>query len=369
MPITLDDLRRFAVARSLFKPTTLQQALDRMGFVQADPIRAPARAQDLTLRHRVKGYRAGDLERLYAKLDVEEDFFLVYGFVSRPIHALMHPRSETDVPAEGPRPWSAARRKRALSVLEFVRERGAVHPREVDEHFSHGKTRNYWGGTSNASTQLLAAMHYRGMLRVTRRQGGVRIYAAQQHGAEPADAAERLRRLDTLVDAAVQTYAPLPAACLADLVRRLRFAVPQWHGELPRALKRAKERLSRTHTDGFDWYWPADENPARSEVPDAVRLLTPFDPVVWDRDRLELLWNWVYRFEAYTPAHKRKLGYYALPLLWRDRVIGWANLSVEDGKLESDFGYITARTPRDRVFKLELEAELDRVREFLAVDL
>ncbi|MGE5101430.1 MAG: DNA glycosylase AlkZ-like family protein, partial [Deltaproteobacteria bacterium] len=68
MPITLDDLRRFAVARSLFKPTTLQQALDRMGFVQADPIRAPARAQDLTLRHRVKGYRAGDLERLYAKL-------------------------------------------------------------------------------------------------------------------------------------------------------------------------------------------------------------------------------------------------------------------------------------------------------------
>src|SRR5690349_4205800 len=76
MPITLDDLRRFAVARSLFKPTTLRRALDRMGFVQADPIRAPARAQDLTLRHRVKDYRAGDLERLYPTLDVEEDFFL-----------------------------------------------------------------------------------------------------------------------------------------------------------------------------------------------------------------------------------------------------------------------------------------------------
>ena len=65
MLITLNDLRRFAVARSLFKPTTLKRALDRLGFVQADPIRAPARAQDLILRHRAKNYRAGDLERLY----------------------------------------------------------------------------------------------------------------------------------------------------------------------------------------------------------------------------------------------------------------------------------------------------------------
>jgi len=81
--VTLDDLRRFAVARSLFPPTTLTRALDTLGFVQADPIRAPARAQDLTLRHRVAGYRAGDLERLYHTLDIEEDVFINYGFVTR----------------------------------------------------------------------------------------------------------------------------------------------------------------------------------------------------------------------------------------------------------------------------------------------
>src|SRR5256885_12596249 len=62
------------------------------------------------------------------------------------------------------------------------------------------------------------------------------------------------------------------------------------------------------------------------------RLLAPFDPVVRDRTRFEMLWGWVYRFEAYTPAPKRKLGYYAMPLLWRDRVIGWGNLSVQDRK-------------------------------------
>src|SRR4249919_4329923 len=83
MAITLDHLRRYAVARSLFKPTTLARAIERLGFVQADPIRAPARAQDLTLRHRVVGYRAGDLERHYPKLPLEEDFFVNYGFLPR----------------------------------------------------------------------------------------------------------------------------------------------------------------------------------------------------------------------------------------------------------------------------------------------
>src|ERR1700729_958545 len=100
MPLTLDQLRRYAVARSLFKPTTLKRAIDRLGFVQADPIRAPARAQDLTLRHRVKGYRAGDLERHYVTLGVAEDVFINYGFVTSALQTLMHPRSVSRPPAE-----------------------------------------------------------------------------------------------------------------------------------------------------------------------------------------------------------------------------------------------------------------------------
>src|SRR3981081_4469002 len=105
MPIGLDDLRRFAVSNSLFTPTTLRRALHKFGFVQADPIRAPARAQDLILRHRVKGYYAGDLERRYAQLDIAEDFFINYRFVTRELQALMHPRSEFLVPAEGCLSW------------------------------------------------------------------------------------------------------------------------------------------------------------------------------------------------------------------------------------------------------------------------
>jgi len=364
--ITIDDLRRFAATRTFFPPTTLKRAIEKMGFVQADPIRSPARAQDLILRHRVKSYRAGDLERQYQKLGVEEDFFVTYGFVTASVNALMHPRSDTRVPADCNQPWHPSQTKRAEEVLEFVRARGTVHPREVDEHFSHGKVTNYWGGSSNATTQLLDAMLYRGLLRVERREAGIRLYTARVHQAAPEDLDEARRRLDALADVAIRLYSPLTDASLSDFVRRLRFAAPQWREELVAARQRAKERLSHAKIDGVDWYWPRGEDPSKSTVDDTVRLLAPFDPVVRDRARFELLWNWVYRFEAYTPPAKRKLGYYALPLLWRGWVIGWANLAVKNDELVSEIGFVD-KPPRDRAFKTELEAELCRIRVFLGL--
>ena len=358
-PLTLDDLRRFAVARSLFAPVTLKRAVDRLGFVQADPIRAPARAQDLTLRHRVKGYRAGDLERRFASLGIEEDVLINYGFVSRAVHRLMHPR--TKVPALPPVP-----RTRAHQLLAFVRERGEVHPREVDAHFSHGTVTNYWGGSSNATTHLLDALHYRGWLRVTRRERGIRVYAAR----DPAVAADDLspqERLDALVDIVVDEYAPLPAVSLSYVISRLRYAVPQWRRHVAAARARALRRLASARVDGIEWYWPRGERPRPTTVDASVRLLAPFDPIVWDRRRFELFWRWPYRFEAYTPAAQRKYGYYALPLLWRDHVIGWANLSVVEGRVRADLGYVAGKAPREREFSRALEAELNRVHDFLGV--
>jgi uncharacterized protein YcaQ len=251
MSITLSDLRRIAVTESLFRPTTLRRALQKLGFVQADPIRSPARAQDLILRHRVIGYRAGDLEHRYRKLDVQEDFFINYGFVTSSLQTLMHPR--TDICSPWARlPGPAARRKQAQLLLEFVRERSVVHPREVDEHFSHGKVKNYWGGSSNATTHLLDAMHYQGLLRVVRRENGIRLYSAYQHAPGPDDEAGCRERIDALADVAVRIYAPLPGRSLSTVVRRLAYAVPQWDDQMGSAVQRAKERLTHARIDGVD---------------------------------------------------------------------------------------------------------------------
>ncbi len=359
MTTTLDDLRRYAVARSLFPPTTLARAIAKLGFVQADPIRAPARAQDLILRHRVRRYRAGDLERRYPTLGLEESFFINYGFLPRANDALLHPRSARTK-------WPAKRRAAAEAVVAFVRERGEAHPRDVDDHFQYGRSRNWWGGMSRSATQLLELMHFGGHLRVVRREGGIRIYGprASPETGEPISSAGRL---DALVDLAVAKYAPVMGRSLSTLVRQLRYAVPQHRGELEAALARARERLASARIDGVEWYWPTDENPRarRWTRSDSVRFLTPFDPVVWDRRRFTAFWGWEYRFEAYTPAPKRKLGYYALPLLWRDQVVGWANVTGTGGEIRVTVGYPTGTAPRDRTYGDELEAEIERMRRFL----
>jgi len=212
-------------------------------------------------------------------------------------------------------------------------------------------------------------MHYRGLLRVARRDSGTRVYAARSTDPEleSFDQGAVNARIDVLVDLIVRKYAPLPGRSLAQLVRFLGGGVPQWSKHRAVSLERAKRRLASARIDGIDWYWPAAETPTSRgwRVEPAVRLFTPFDPVVWDRQRFELFWGWQYRFEAYTPAPKRKLGYYALPLLWGEQVIGWGNLSYASGSLRSSFGYLAGRAPREAAYRSALEAELERLRIFL----
>ena len=114
------------------------------------------------------------------------------------------------------------------------------------------------------------------------------------------------------------------------------------------------------------YLWSASRRTSRGEDQECcLRLLAPFDPIVWDRRRFEHLWGWPYRFEAYTPPEKRRFGYYAMPLLWGDAVIGWANVAVANGRLDVALGFAGSR-PRDKPFRRALDAELARMETFLA---
>lgn len=360
---SLDALRRYAIARSLFKPTSLPAAIRRLGFVQADPMRAPARAQDLILRLRVNGYRAGDLERRYTRLPIDEDCFVNYGFVPRDTLALLHPRAPRQ-------PWDANTRARAADLLAFVSERGASHPKDVQAAFAHhGRAVSAWGSDLRATTLLLDDMHYRGLLRVQRRDSGTRVFEVVQHPEQDHSPAAAQARADALLDLIVRLYAPLPAASLGYLAGLLRYGAPQLVAETRQAVLSAKSRYAHAVVEGQTWYWPADENPRSSRyAPDEqLHLLAPFDPVVWDRRRFERLWGWAYRFEAYVPAPKRTMGHYALPVLWGGQMLGWANLRVDGGRLRHELGFVGSR-PQSPAFKLALEQALGEFEAFLGLN-
>ncbi len=350
-------LRRQAMARTLFTPRGLLEAITALGFVQIDPLRAPARAQDLILRHRVDGYRAGDLGRAYATLPLIEDFVHVQGVLPAAHRRLLHPRvieRTWDVEREHPR--------LAASLLAHLRRHGPAHPRDLVRAFGRAAVVNGWGGQSSATTRMLEVLHYRGHLHVVRRDDGIKVYAVASPVARPLAPRTRMTGVLRLL---LRLYAPLPLATLRELARMAADAAfdnPAREALVNRFV--ARDDVVRAEFDRVTYLWPAESLPPRDVDEERVRFLAPFDPLVWDRRRFVHLHGWDYRFEAYTPAAKRRFGYYALPLAWRDDVVGWANIRREGTGLHVSTGFAT-RAPPGRAFARALDAEIGRFETFL----
>jgi uncharacterized protein len=345
---TLKTIREWSVTQTLHPIAPLETVLEKLQFVQADPIRAPARAQDLILRPRVTGYKVDDLEKLYPNLSIEEDFFVNYGFLHSNTVPLFHPRTlqkplqiELDAP------------ELLGQVLEFVRDNGATHPKQLEAHFGKRRVGNYWGGTSIAATRALEGLHRQGRLRVARREKGIKVYehAEQRHTTLSPEA-----RATGILQLILRNYAPLPLPSLLQLCGFTHYGAP----ELYKQVRTLAQKLETQTTGGTRWVLPPA--PPSVEPHEAVTLLAPFDPIVWDRRRFALLHGWDYRFEAYTKPEKRVRGYYALPMLYGADVVGWANVSGKQG-FQVELGYI--QKPRSQHFAKALKSELERMEWFL----
>ncbi len=354
---TLDQLRRYAVARSLFSVRNVNAAVARLGYVQADPIRAPARAQDLILYQRVEKYRVDDLEKKYPKLDVFEDTLHNYGFFPRALRHLMYPRKLSPQRRQFFNEHADLRR----AVMRYLREQKTAHPRELEAALAHGRRTNGWGGSSSATTLMLEALHRAGQVQVVRRDAGIRIYAKIDD--TKLQRLSPTARADGLILLIVNLYAPIPRRSLNSLVAIIARYSPEVDCKKRLQLMLSSGVLAEEIVEGASYIWPMSEK-VDVHLADRVRLLAPFDPVVWDRRRFEHFWGWAYRFEAYTPEAKRVRGYYALPLLWQENVIGWANIKRAENGLDVALGYVN-KPPRGREFKSALEEEIERFKAFL----
>jgi uncharacterized protein YcaQ len=329
----------------------LAQAVAALGFVQADPIRAPARAQDLILRHRATGYRAGALERGFVRLGLEETYLHVYGFAATELADHLLPRHGA-APPEG----------LAAEVLAHVRAAGQVHPRDLDAVFGRVQAANNWGGVSSAATRALDWLQHHGHLRVARRDSGIRIYAPRA----PRDLGLSTQaRLEHLVLVLARKLYPLPAASLSALsaiVARHMVGSKAGMDAITPLLRSGA--LRREMVGDVPYLSPVEAPAAAGPAPRRVRILSPFDPLVWDRRRMEHLWDWRYRFEAYTKPEKRLMGYYAMPLLWGEQLVGWVNAKQTPHGLDAQAGFRT-RKPAGAAFARAFDAEVARMERFL----
>ena len=271
-----------------------------LGFVQLDPIRAPARAADLILRHRVDG-----LSRRRSRPRVSR------AAAGRGLRACLrrHAARRVAVAASARRAPPASRRTRASAA-------GGAHPRACGGARRDAPARSR-GARPHADRRTAGAAHRRRRPACSRR---CTIAASSRWRAAPtASRCTRWRRPSSpplaapvraraILSLLLDLYAPLPEPTLRQLVRM----VPE--SSLPPALlAKALEQLRhgpevrRVTVDGVDWLLPARDE-MRDDVADEVRLLAPFDPVVWDRRRFAAFWGWEYRLEAYTPPGKAQIG-------------------------------------------------------------
>jgi uncharacterized protein YcaQ len=248
-------------------------------------------------------------------------------------------------------------------IIEAFQADGSLDSRELEARFGAGRGMNPWGSYSRATQLALDHLHHRGLLRVSRRERGNRVYELTPAAVEALPPADRLRELSLL---AANLLAPLPKTTFSHVVARIRHSMRTKDVTAAAVVKSliADGALIEVEVEGMAYLLlPAGTEDAETRTD--VRLLAPFDPLVWDRLRFEHLWGWPYRFEAYTPAAKRLRGYYAMPVLWRDAMIGWANVRTSKAGLEVDLGFVNGR-PKEKAFERELATEIERLREFLA---
>jgi len=294
----------------------------RMRILQIDTISVVARSPYLVLFSRLGSYDPRWLEELLddgslfeywaheASFLPIEDFALVRHRMLDPLGMGWKYRSE----------WVAKNRKQMERVLAHVRAHGAV--RSADFERTDGEGGGWWEW--KPEKRALEALFTRGELMVARRQSFQRVYDLRErvHAAWSDDAlpapAEVERRI---ILESVKALGVTTARWVSDYYRMSKRGTP----ERVRALAAAGELEEVTVAGWKDVAYVHPDNAALVDAqpkPVLTTLLSPFDPVVWDRARALEMFGFDYRIECYVPAPKRQWGYYVLPILRRGEIIG-----------------------------------------------
>ena len=315
--------RRLAVGAQLLsapQPTDLVATTTRLGAIQIDPTNAVARTERLVLWSRLGRYDVQALERAtFHDRELIEYWVYLVPAADYPLHQGTMRRYPRETTARGRyiRSWLAANPGFRRYVLRTLRQRGPLRSRDIEDRAQEPWSTGGWNNGKNVG-RMLDILWFAGSIGIVGRHGNERIW----------DIAERVYPVDApRLPPSVVAEAILERQLAARGVARIGefgFAFdgrpPGWERALRALVRRGLARPATVGALPGEWYahGPSLERPWRPRT----TLLSPFDPLIHDRERTRRLFEFEYRLEMYVPRARRQYGYYVLPVLHGDRLVG-----------------------------------------------
>ena len=323
IPLSVPEARRLAVVGAGLaepRPGSIMEVVERLGRLQIDPTSAVARSERLVLWSRLGPYDVADLDRL---LWDERRLFEFWAFIVPTADYGVHRETMLRCPrGESARPryvrgWLAANQGFRRYVLRELRRRGPLRSRELEDRAEVPWRSGGWNDGKNLG-RMLDLLWSRGEIAIVGRQGNERVW----------DLAERWLPTDEprLTDREVARRLLDTQLRWCGFARRDRFGFA-FDGAPPGREEALEElvadgRFVPVTVEGTGGEWLAHADVLHQRFRPRTTLLSPFDPLIKDRDFTEEIFGFRYRLEMYVPKAKREYGYYVLPILHGDRLIG-----------------------------------------------
>ncbi|MBV9062585.1 MAG: YcaQ family DNA glycosylase [Alphaproteobacteria bacterium] len=326
---------RLSEARATPAASAIPPLIESLGYVQLDPIRVVERAHHHILFARNSAYRPKQLERLQAQSPAL--FFENWTHDSSLIPMSFYPYWQHRFADSKKRIVKWMERfgdKRVIATVRaYVEKNGAVRARDL-LHLG-GRTGPWWGwGPAKGALEFLWRT---GELAVVRRSGFEKVYDLAERLIPPPLLQTKLSRAQVIgwcCDQALQRLGAATPKMLAGFWDHASIEdAKQWI-----AAEKKRGRLEDVVLKGaagqrdFAAVARPDIEAQLMSLPQStsrLRVLSPFDPLLRDRDRAERIFGFAYRIEVYVPQHKRKHGYYIFPLLEGDRLVGRLDMKAE----------------------------------------
>jgi uncharacterized protein YcaQ len=352
--LTKEQARRIAVRAQLLdapRPTDLLALVQRLTLLQIDPTAAIAPSADLVAWSRLGSrYRPDDLRRA-----LEEDRTLFeHNALVRPIGdvGLVLAGASEWPPYERTRDWLRANDSFRRDVLGLLSSSGPLTSRDVPDTSVVPWASSGWTNDRNV-TQMLELLMMRGEVAIAGRVGRERLW----------DAPERVYPTDVTVPSVADALRTRNERRLASLgIARKRTT------KMPIEPVDVGDVGEPAVVEGVKGEWRVDPAALGDGFEGRTALLSPFDRLVYDRRRAEELFDFEYTLEMYKPAAKRRWGYFALPILHHDRLVGKLDAKADRGASVLRVHAIHEDARFTRAMSAGVEAELEDLASWLGLD-